>query len=268
MTLTDTHCHLDFHAFDDDREMVLDRARSAGLTRILDPGIDLASSGVAVKLSESYPEVYAAVGIHPSDARQWEPGTPASLHKLAKSPKVVAIGEIGLDYYRDRAPRDVQQRVFHQQLDLAAELNLPVIVHCRDAADDVLGILTDWQSRLLAAGSPVADRPGVLHSFSGEESTARRAIALNFFIGITGPVTFLNARDHQAVIARLPLEKLLIETDAPFLTPHPHRGQRNEPGHVRLVAQKISELHHLPVEFVAETTTANANRLFAWRDDC
>jgi len=268
--LADTHCHLDFNLFNEDREQVLERARQAGLLHILNPGIDLASSRLAQKLAETYDSVCAAVGVHPNDSLTWEEASPTgggtlqALRELAARPKVVAIGEIGLDYYRERAPHAVQQAVFRRQLDLAAELALPVVVHNRQASADVLRILAEWQSGLAKSGSPLADRPGVLHSYAGDLVTARQAISLGFLIGITGPVTFKNALDLQKVVSALPLESLLIETDAPFLTPHPHRGQRNEPAYVRMVAEKIAFLHNRPVSVVAETTSANASRLFNW----
>jgi TatD DNase family protein len=263
--LTDTHCHLDFEAFDSDRETVLERARQAGLIRILDPGIDLRSSKAALEIAENNPEVYAAVGIHPHSATTFNNGTLQQLRELAGNPKVVAIGEIGLDYYRDWAPPNVQLRIFRMQLELASELGLPVIIHNRQATGDVLSILTEWHAQLLVASSPLAEKPGVLHSYSDNEENGLKAIALNFFIGITGPVTFRNARVLQEVVSALPLTHLLVETDAPFLTPHPRRGQRNEPALVRQVAEKIAELHSHQLEDVAKVTTENADRLFNWR---
>jgi TatD DNase family protein len=264
--LTDTHCHLDFDAFENDRDQVLDRARKAGLTRILDPGIDLETSQAAVKLSESYPEVYAAIGVHPNSARTWGEKTLTALEEIARHPKVVAIGEVGLDYYRDRAPKDVQQRVFRQQLDLAAQLRLPVIVHCREAAEDTLAILSEWRATLDNASPSLARRPGVLHSFTGDAKIAQQATRLDFLIGITGTVTFTNARNLQQIVATLPLSRLLIETDAPFLAPHPHRGQRNEPAYVRLVAERLAVLLGQPFETVVAITTKNATDLF-YRSD-
>ena len=262
--LADTHCHLDFEAFDGDREQVLDRAARAGVERILNPGVDLASSRSAVRLAETYSLVFAAVGVHPNEATQWEQDTPETLRDLAGHPKVVAIGEIGLDYYRDRAPRDLQKKIFQEQLALAAELGLPVIVHNRLATEDLLEILTGWETGLANAGSPLAERPGVLHSYSEKLEPALRGIEYNFRIGFTGPVTFRNAPDLQRVAANLPPDHLLIETDAPFLTPHPHRGKRNEPAYVRLVAEKLAELKEIPFESVASQTSANAARLFNW----
>ena len=262
--LTDTHCHLDFNVFDPDREAVLTRAWEAGLVRLLVPGIDLASSVRAVHLADEYPQVYAGVGVHPNSALSWGPDTAHQLRNLAASPRVVAIGEIGLDYYRQGAPRAVQQDVLRAQLDLAAECSRPVIIHNRQATEDLLAILSEWQARMLAEGSPLAECPGVLHSFGGPDEVAEQAIRLGFFLGISGPVTFRNARDLQGMVARLPLERLLLETDAPFLTPHPRRGRRNEPAYVRFVAEKLSDLREEPLAQVASQTTANAARLFGW----
>ena len=262
--LVDTHCHLDFYSFDKDRDQVIDRARKAGVVRILNPGINLQSSEKAVELAEKYAEVYAAVGVHPNDGSTWEAGTKSRLRELAGHKKVVAIGEIGLDYYRDRTPHELQKRIFHEQLELAAELNLPVVVHTRESIDDVLNILKLWGESLLASGSDIVKHPGVLHSFSGGQEDAKQTSALNFFIGITGPLTFRNAKDLQDLVIRLPLQGLLIETDAPFLTPHPFRGKRNEPARVRLVAVKIAELHQEAYNTVTEITTNNAARLFGW----
>jgi TatD DNase family protein len=262
--LVDTHCHLDFNSFDSDRQQVLERARQAGVEKILNPGINHDSSQKAVALADTTPEVFAAVGVHPNDALDWQKDTITALRTLATQGKVVAIGEIGLDYYRNRAPRELQRQVFSEQLSLAAELGLPVIIHNRDAMADLMQILIEWHESLVASSSHLAERPGVLHSYSEGESPARDAVALNFCVGFTGPVTFRNAPDLQRVAAALPVERLLVETDAPFLSPHPYRGKRNEPAMVRLVVEKIAELHHVPYESIASITTANASRLFQW----
>lgn len=262
--LADTHCHLDFAAFDEDRDAVLSRGREAGVERILNPGIDLASSRAAVDLAESRSQLYAAVGVHPNESASWDDHSVANLRALADSPKVVAVGEIGLDYYRDRAPRDLQKRVFEEQLSLATELKLPVVIHNRQATAELLQILQAWQAGLRASGSPLAERPGVLHSFSAGLQDALKAIELHFFIGFTGPVTFGNARELQDLVAALPLDHLLVETDAPFLAPHPYRGKRNEPAHVRLIADKIAQLHQIDFAVVAQTTSHNARMLFDW----
>jgi len=262
--LTDTHCHLDFDRFAEDREAVVERASETGLVRILNPAIDLETAKHAVRLAERFPMVFAAVGLHPNSAVEWSDSLLDDFRQLCGHEKVVAIGEIGLDYYWDDAPPDVQQRVFRRQLSLAAEVSLPVVIHNRDATEDVLSFLLAWQAGLAEAGHPLAERPGVMHSFSADEAAAQRAIGANFYIGITGPVTFKNAPDLQALVGSLPLERLLIETDAPFLTPHPFRGKRNEPARVRLVAEKIAELRGMAVEDVIAVTGENARRLFAW----
>lgn len=272
MSLTDTHCHLDFEKFDVDRHEVLDRARQAGLTRILIPGLDLPSSLRAVKLAESDPLLYAAVGFHPTDAGQWRADSLSSLEALCKIKKVVAIGEIGLDYYWDSAPHALQREVLSAQLELAARVNLPLVIHLREAGDadvgpcaaDLLQILSHWVSRLRVDAHPLAVRPGVLHSFSGSLQTAEKALELGFYIGITGPVTYKNAESKRQVVAALPLERILIETDAPFLAPIPQRGKRNEPAFVGHIADKIGEIHKIDPQEVAQITSSNAARLFCW----
>lgn len=262
--LVDTHCHLDFNNFDKDRAQVIERARESGVERMLNPGINLDSSESAVNLAEEYSEVYAAVGVHPNEGMSWEVGTESRLRELANHPKVVAIGEIGLDFYRDRTPQDLQKQIFQKQLDLAADLNLPVIIHTRQSLVEVLDILRVWRRGLAESQSDLVERPGVLHSFSGELELAQQTSGLNFLIGITGPVTFHNAKELQDLVIRLPLTDLLVETDAPFLTPHPYRGKRNEPTRVKLVAEKIAGLHQEAYNTVTDITTANAARLFGW----
>jgi TatD DNase family protein len=262
--LTDTHCHLDFTSFDNDRMQVLDRGRQAGVGRILMPGINLGSSRKTVELATCDESLFAGVGFHPNESAQWDLRSYEELHKLAANHKVVAIGEIGLDYFRDRAPRELQRKVFQDQLNLAQETELPVVIHNRQASEDLLSILSDWHAGLKGCGSKLVERPGVLHSFSEDFEYAIRAMEINFYLGITGPVTFQNAQDLRKVVASLPLDKILIETDAPFLTPHPFRGKRNEPSYVRLVAQQIAELHDETLSIVAQTTTKNANMVFNW----
>ncbi len=272
MILTDTHCHLDLEQFDSDRADVLSRAWEAGLTRILIPGLTLASSSAAVHLAESHPNLFAAVGVHPNDALTWDEGTLPGLRQLAGSPRVRAIGEIGLDYYWKDAPPGLQQKVLTAQLALAAELQLPVVLHLRETGDaaegpcasDLLNILSVWVKQLAVEKNPLAARPGVLHSFSGSLPVARQALQLNFMIGLTGPLTYKNAENKRQVAAGLPLDRLLIETDAPFLAPVPRRGMRNEPAFVRHIADKIAEIHSRNPEEIATLTAANAERLFVW----
>lgn len=260
--LVDTHCHLDFNAFDDDRDDVIQRAVASGVRTLLNPSVDLGNSQSVADLAAKHPSVFAAIGVHPNDSLVWGTGSPDELRKLAAHKKVVALGEIGLDYYWDKAPKDVQQKVFRAQLDLAAELELPVIVHNREASADVISMLLAWQTELIEQDSPLAARPGVLHSFSGDRDMAEKAIAANFLIGFTGPLTFKNAKELQTLASAIPLDHLLIETDSPFLSPHPERGQRNEPAKVVRVAEKLAELKGTTTDEVAAVTTANAERLF------
>jgi TatD DNase family protein len=217
-----------------------------------------------VRLAETEAQVFAAVGVHPNEASGFNAGALAELERLARHPRVKAIGEIGLDYYRDRTPRDQQQRVLCEQLELAATLGLPVVIHNRSAGEDVLEILRGWVKELHAAGSPLASRPGVLHSYTEGLEVAQQAVEAGFLVGFTGPVTFRNAAALQEVARGLPLESILVETDAPFLAPHPHRGKRNEPALVELTARKIAELHQVDYSSAAAQTTSNAARLFQW----
>lgn len=269
MNYFDSHCHLDFDVFDQDRNEVVARAQDAGIQGILNPAVDLDSSRKIQTMAEDFPMVYTAVGVHPNSALSWNNDTADSLLELASHPKNLAIGEIGLDYYRDRAPEQTQWEIFQSQLMIAQRVGLPVIIHTRNnsamdqrATDDALSILTSWHQDLIDRGSPLQYRPGVLHSYSGNTISAEKAIALGFFIGITGPLTFKNAPELQRVVCELPLDCLLIETDSPLLTPHPYRGTRNEPAYVRLVADKIAMIHNLNPERVAEATTSNSERLF------
>ncbi len=261
--LVDSHCHLDLPQFDADRDAVIGRSVESSVTRVIDPGVDLPSSRAAVALALRQHEcIYAAVGIHPHEAKTLDAVALRELKQLAASPRVVAVGEIGLDYYRDLSPRDVQRRAFEAQLELAAELDLPVIVHDRDAHDDVLAILRHWRESLRAPRSTLHEHPGVLHSFSGDVVMAEQVVALGFFIGVSGPVTYRNADRLRAVVRAVPLERLLIETDAPYLTPQPRRGQRNEPAYVRRVAQAVADVRGSTLEQMAAQTTANACVLF------
>ncbi len=288
MELTDTHCHLDFNKFDEDRNAVIQRATNAGLTRMLIPSLDLASSLAAFKLARSHPNIFAAIGFHPTELNNWNNSAIEDLHKLIlphpnPSPtgrgtqgegKIVAIGEIGLDYYWIKEPekRIFQHEALKQQLHLAQKVNKPVIIHMREENDawfgqasiDLLDILSEWHRELCTQNHPLAGKPGVLHSFNGNLETAQKAIALNFYIGVTGPVTYKNAEEKRQVIRQLPLTQLLLETDSPFLTPVPHRGKRNEPAFVAHIADKIAEIHMTTREQVAEITTANAASLFGW----
>jgi TatD DNase family protein len=260
---TDTHCHLDFERFDEDRPQVLERAFKAGLVWILNPGIDLHTNQSAIDLAKHNPQhISAAVGIHPNFGQPWTADILPVLREQAQQPGVVAIGEIGLDYYRQHTPFDQQRKMFEAQLALAEELGLPVILHNRDATQDLLQILTSWHQGLVRKDHPLAKRPGVFHSFLADYDTAIAAIKMNFYIGISGPVTFTNAPERKTITQNLPLDRLLLETDAPFMAPHPHRGKRNEPAYIPLIAEEIARLHNTNPMHIARITYANACHLF------
>lgn len=253
--LIDSHCHLNFEAFTTDRAAVLQRAADARVGAFINPGTNLADSQEIVALANQIDNLYAAIGVHPNDAGSFNDTTLASLRDLAAHPKVVSIGEIGLDYYWDKAERSVQQHVFEQQLALARELDKPVIIHQRDAAADTMAILRAW-----AAEGP---HPGlVLHSFSGDMAMAEAGLALGFYLGIGGPVTFKNARGLPDIVAATPINRLLVETDAPFLSPHPFRGKRNEPARVKLVAETLASLHQTSFDDMSHHLTQNTVSLF------
>jgi TatD DNase family protein len=266
--LIDSHCHLDLEQFDPDRPDVLQRARAAGVDTIVIPGIDLAQNRAALALAEREQGLYVAVGVHPNSASAFDEQTLAELRRLAALRKVVAFGEIGLDYYWDKVAPEQQRRAFVQQLDLAAELGLPVIIHSRDANADVADVLRAWVSGDCFHSSLLAKRPfvGVLHAFSGDLALAEEAYEWGFVLSLGGPVTFRNARDLHALAPKLRLDRLMLETDAPYLTPHPWRGQRNEPAYVAVVVEQLAHLYGVtPVE-VAQATTAVAQRFFQLED--
>jgi TatD DNase family protein len=251
--LFDTHCHLNAEQFEDDLEAVIQRAREAGVTDIVVPGVDAESSRRAIAIAEQHEGIYAAVGVHPEvlDRVSWTELD--TIAELASHPKVVAIGEIGLDYYWNVAPREVQQEWLRRQIELAAELRLPVVIHNRDATADTVSLLEETCPGRVT---------GVMHCFTGSYEIAQRCIKIGFFISYGGPVTFKNAHNVRETAARIPLDRLVVETDSPYLTPHPYRGKRNEPARVRLVAEKLAELHGRTVEEIEEITYANALRLF------
>ncbi|TFH37206.1 MAG: TatD family deoxyribonuclease [Anaerolineales bacterium] len=259
--LVDTHCHLAMDVFCQDLDQIVENARRAGVTRILVPGTDIESSFLAIQLSERYPEVYAAVGVHPHAAASWTAGSMQALRSLASKPKVVAIGEIGLDFYRDFSPRPAQIACFQMQLDLAAEIELPIIVHNREAIEDVLGILLPWVKSLSGSRS---EFPGVLHAYAADEASAQLAMDQGFYLGIAGPITFKNAEQLRSLVYNLPIERLLIETDSPYLSPDPKRGKRNEPANVQWIMEKLASVKERDIESVARITTSNAEAIFHW----
>lgn len=256
--LIDTHCHLDFERFDEDRDEVIARAVEAGVRRIIVPALDLDNCRTVLELAEKYEAVYAAVGVHPNSSAGWEDGWLEQLREAAAHDKVVAIGEIGLDYYWDKSPKEVQQRAFAAQLELAAELDLPVIVHNREADEDVLRLLAESSLR-------EKERPGVLHSFSSNLETAEAAVEMGYYLGFTGPVTYPNANGLREVVARVPMDRILVETDGPFLPPQSRRGKRNEPAYVNEVAAKIAEIRDINVKIVEAMVTENTACLFGRR---
>lgn len=259
VAIVDTHCHLDFDRFDGDRDEVVQHAIENGVTRIVSPGIDLKSCRAAVALADRYPGVFATVGIHPNTNVAVGKAEIGELRDLSQNPKVVAIGEIGLDYYRDRTPHDRQQANLRAQLELASEVGKPVIVHNRESDADVLRMLSEWRAN---ADDGLANRPGVVHSFSGDWALAEQILAAGFYLGFTGPLTYKKADDLRAVAAKVPADRVLVETDAPFLTPEPRRGRRNEPGYVRWVAEKLAEVRGISQAKAFKLTTDNAVRLF------
>lgn len=267
-SLVDTHCHLDLHQFDADRDAVIERAAAAGVTRIVNPAIDLDSCRRVLALADRQPGVYAAVGVHPNDCGDFDDAAVKTLRELAQHPKVVAIGEIGLDYYWGRVPHDQQRRALQAQLGLAAEVGLPVILHARDAAQGAAACVADllweieqwWPAIRKQRGED--DIFGVWHAFSGDLADARRAYGAGLVLGLGGPVTFQNARRLHTLVSHLRLDRLLLETDAPYLAPHPHRGQRNEPGYIPLIAEGLAQRCGASVADVAASTTETANRCF------
>lgn len=253
MILFDTHAHLNDEQFAADLPEVVERAREAGVTRIALVGYDFPSSLEALKIAKRYEGMYAVIGVHPHDASTLDEEILTKLKVYAKEPEVVAIGEIGLDYYRDLSPREVQQDAFRRQIRLAGELKKPIVIHDRDAHGDTVQILREEKA---------GKNGGILHCFSGSWEMARQCMTLGFHISIAGPVTYQNAHKLLEIAKLVPLDRLLVETDCPYLAPHPFRGKRNEPARVRLVAEKIAELRRIPLEQLAAATTKNALEVF------
>ncbi|HKW91378.1 MAG TPA: TatD family hydrolase [Methylomirabilota bacterium] len=254
MRLFDTHAHLHFPDLAEDLDAVLERASAVGVVGMVTIGTDRETNEAAVALAERLGHVHATVGIHPHDAADATEADFEALERLAReSSKVVALGEMGLDFFRDLSPRDVQERVLRRQLVTARRLNKPVVIHCRDAHPETLAILADER---------VGETGGVMHCFSGDVSVAKRCLDLGLAISLAGPVTYKNARALPDVARFVPLDRLVVETDCPFLPPHPHRGQRNEPAWVAITAARVAELRGMTPEALGEATTENALRLF------
>ncbi|MGE7879996.1 TatD family hydrolase [Peribacillus muralis] len=251
--LFDTHVHVNAEQFDEDLEEVIERAKEAGVNNMVVVGFDRPTIKRAMELVETYDFMYAAVGWHPVDAIDMTEDDLQWIEELTTHPKVVAIGEMGLDYHWDKSPKDIQKEVFRKQIRLAKKVGLPIIIHNREATADIVNILKEEEASSVG---------GIMHCFSGSAETALECVDMNFYISLGGPVTFKNAKKPKEVAAAVPLDRLLIETDCPYLAPHPFRGKRNEPSYVKLVAEQIAEIKQLSIEEVSKATTENAKKLF------
>lgn len=251
--LIDSHAHLDDERFEPDREELIASLYENGIETVLNPGADLSTSKSAVALADKYPFIYAAVGCHPHDSKDMNDDTMNIFRELAKNKKVIGIGEIGLDYYYDNSDRETQKKWFREQIRLARELDLPYIVHDRDAHEDVFRIMKEEH---------YSGTRGILHCYSSSVEMAREFIRLGFYISLGGPVTFKKSKTPKLVAKEVPIDRLLIETDSPYLTPEPFRGKRNEPKYVRYVAEEIAGIREVNADEIAENTKLNFRRLF------
>lgn len=251
--LFDTHTHLNADQFEDDCAEVIERAREAGVSNMLVVGFDRPTISKAMEIIEDYSDIYASVGWHPVDAVDMVDEDLKWIETLTEHPKVVALGEMGLDYHWDKSPKDVQKEVFRKQIQLARRLDLPIIIHNREATEDIITILKEEDA---------SEVGGIMHCFSADWESAKKCLDLGFHLSFGGPVTFKNAKETRDVAEQVPLDRLLIETDCPFLSPHPFRGKRNEPARVRLVAEQLAELKKISLEELGEITMLNAKRLF------
>lgn len=249
----DTHVHLNADQYDEDLQQVINRALEAKVEKMIVVGFDRKTIERAMALADQYEFIYAVIGWHPVDAIDCTEDDLIWIEELTKHPKVVGIGETGLDYHWDKSPKDIQQTLFRKQIQLAQKVNLPIIIHNREATGDIVKILREENA---------ASVGGIMHCFSGSVETAKECIAMNFMISLGGPVTFKNAKTPKEVASEISLEHLLIETDAPYLAPHPYRGKRNEPSLVPLVAEEIARIKGIPVEEVGKITSENAARIF------
>jgi TatD DNase family protein len=250
--LIDTHAHLDSDLFDNDRDEVIARAREVGIERIVNIGFNRQTIPTTLQLAEEHDFIYAAIGWHPQDAGTMQPGDLEWIEELCKHPKVVAIGEIGLDYYWDTSAKDVQHTVFREQIRLARKIGKPIIIHNRDAHRDVLQILKEEKAEEVG---------GIMHCFSGSPETAMECVKMNFHISFGGPITYKNAVQPKEALARVPMDRLLIETDCPYLTPVPYRGKRNESSYVKYVAEAAAQIKQVTADEIAQITTHNARKL-------
>lgn len=251
--LFDTHVHLNARQYAEDRAEVIERAFSAGISRMVVVGFDRETIPLAIEIAEEYETIYAAVGWHPVDAIDFTDEDLVWIEELSSHPKVVAIGEMGLDYHWDKSPKDVQEKVFRKQIRLAKRLHMPIIIHNREATEDIIRILQDEDA---------AEVGGIMHCYNDSVDYLQTCLDMNFYISLGGPVTFKNAKLPKEVAKQVPIDRLLIETDAPFLAPHPYRGKRNEPAYVKLVAEQIAELRGISLEELSKETTKNACNFF------
>jgi TatD DNase family protein len=251
--LFDTHVHLNAEQFKEDREEVIKRASEAGVEYMVVVGFDRQTIKDAIEIADKFPNIYAAVGWHPVDAIDMTDEDLLWIEELASHPKVVALGEMGLDYHWDKSPKDIQKEVFRKQIALAKKVKLPIIIHNREATEDIVEILKEEHAEEVG---------GIMHCFSSTPEIALECIQMNFYISLGGPITFKNAKEPKEVAKIVPNDRLLIETDCPYLAPHPYRGKRNEPAYIRLVAEKIAELKGISLEELGKITTENAKKLF------
>ena len=255
--LIDSHAHLEMPEFKKDLEAVIQRAKESGVEYIFTVGTEKKDWKRALEIANSHPSIYAILGVHPHNAKEIDDQTYPLLKELCKNKKVKAYGEIGLDFFRNLSPRDIQLKRFREQIELAKEVGLPIVVHDREAHQETLEILKSEKAE---------ECGGIIHCFSGDYEMAKACIEMGFYISVPGSITFKNAESFREIVKRIPLESLLVETDAPFLTPEPFRGKRNEPSYVRYTAQKVAEMKKVPFEKVAEVTTENALRVYRLKD--
>lgn len=255
--LFDTHVHLNARQFKEDVEEVIARAYNNGVKQMVVVGFDDETIPLAIDIAEKHENIYAAVGWHPVDAIDYKEDHLGMLEKLSDHEKVVALGEMGLDYHWDTSPKDVQENVFRKQIQLARRVHMPIIIHNREATSDVIRILQDENAK---------DIGGIMHCFSGNITEMKACLDMNFYISLGGPVTFKNAKEVKELAKLIPLDRLLIETDAPYLAPHPYRGKRNEPAYVTLVAEQIATLREMEYEELCHITTENAKEVFRIND--
>lgn len=263
--LIDTHCHLSMEVFREDLDRVLESALGQGISKIIVPGVDPESSQKAVELASRYSCIYAAVGIHPEAVDSSTAAAIKTILELAHEPKVVAIGEIGLDFFYTQENQTQQINLFTTMLEIAKNVEKPVIVHSRNAIMETLRFLETWISSLIDLHNPnIVSNPGILHAFEGDLEQAKKAASISFALGAGGPITYKNAHLKQEVFTKIPLSSIVLETDSPYLPPHPHRGTRNEPARLKIIAEKLSELKNSSIEEIMQNTTQNANHIFSW----